>query len=104
MNGDGAEATEAAEASAATEPDAAESAAVELETNGDAAPPEPAPKEAAVEGADAAADSAEEAGYVPMSEWLEDFDRSRDGSAPLRYTPAARGHLPAFSASESAST
>jgi hypothetical protein len=75
VNGDGAEATEAAEASAATEPDAAESAAVELETNGDTAPPEPAPKEVAVEVADASADSAEEAGYVPMSEWIEDFDR-----------------------------
>ena len=47
----------------------------ELETNGDTAPPEPAPKEVAVEVADASADSAEEAGYVPMSEWIEDFDR-----------------------------
>jgi ribonuclease G len=75
VNGDGAEAAEAAEASAATEPDAAEIAAVELETNGDTAPPEPAAKEVVVQAADASAESAEEAGYVPMSEWIEDFDR-----------------------------
>ncbi|HET6601504.1 MAG TPA: Rne/Rng family ribonuclease, partial [Gaiella sp.] len=72
VNGDGAETTEA---SAATEPDAAETAAVRLETNGDGAPPERAPKEVAVEAADASADPPDEAGYVPMSEWIEDFDR-----------------------------
>jgi ribonuclease G len=66
VNGDGAE---------LTEPTAAETAAVELETNGDGAPPEPAPREVAVETADASADSPDEAGYVPMSEWIEDFDR-----------------------------
>jgi ribonuclease G len=66
VNGDGAE---------LTEPPAAETAAVELETNGDGAPPEPAPREVAVETADASADSPDEAGYVPMSEWIEDFDR-----------------------------
>ena len=68
-NGDGAEATEL------SEPDAAETAAVQLEPNGDGAPPEPAPSKAAAEAADASADSPDEAGYVPMSEWIEDFDR-----------------------------
>ncbi len=69
VNGDGAEPSEAGE------PDAAETAAVQLETNGDGAPPEPAPKEVAVEAADASAGTPDEAGYVPMSEWIEDFDR-----------------------------
>ena len=68
-NGDGAEATELSES------DAAETVAVPLETNGDGAPTEPAPSMAAAEADDASADSPDEAGYVPMSEWIEDFDR-----------------------------
>ena len=68
-NGDGAEATELGE------PDAAETAAVQLEPNGDGAPLQPVPSKAAAEAADASADSPDEAGYVPMSEWIEDFDR-----------------------------
>jgi len=68
-NGDGAEATELGE------PDAAETVAVPLETNGDGAPTEPAPTMSAAEADDASTDSPDEAGYVPMSEWIEDFDR-----------------------------
>jgi len=68
-NGDGAEATELGE------PDTAETATVALETNGDGAPPELAPNEPATEAAEASADAPDEAGYVPMSEWIEDFDR-----------------------------
>ena len=68
-NGDGAEATELGE------PDAAEAVAVPLETNGDGAPAEPAPTMSAAEADDASTDSPDEAGYVPMSEWIEDFDR-----------------------------
>ncbi len=69
VNGDG------AEPAGATEPDAAETAAVELEANGDGAPQEREPSEVAVEATDAPAESPGEAGYVPMSEWIEDFDR-----------------------------
>jgi ribonuclease G len=59
-----------------SEPGAAETVAVELETNGDGAAPEPAPAEATVErAADEVAASPDDAGYVPMSEWIEDFDR-----------------------------
>ena len=68
-NGDGAEATELGE------PDAAETVAVPLETNGDGAPAEPAGTMSAAEADDASTDSPDEAGYVPMSEWIEDFDR-----------------------------
>ncbi|HEX6724250.1 MAG TPA: Rne/Rng family ribonuclease, partial [Gaiella sp.] len=62
VNGDGAE---------ATEPEASETVEVELEANGDGAPLETVPSDAA----DASAAPPEEAGYVPMSEWIEDFDR-----------------------------
>ena len=68
-NGDGAEATDLGE------PEAAETAVVALESNGDAMPLQPASSASPAEAADASADPPAEAGYVPMSEWIEDFDR-----------------------------
>ncbi|HET7515989.1 MAG TPA: hypothetical protein VFJ60_14385, partial [Gaiella sp.] len=66
-NGDGGE---------PSEPGPAETVAVELETNGDGAPPRPEPAETAVDGSsDGTPESPDDAGYVPMSEWIEDFDR-----------------------------
>jgi ribonuclease G len=63
-NGDGGE---------PSEPGPAETVAVERETNGDGAPPRPEPAETAVDGSTDG--SPDDAGYVPMSEWIEDFDR-----------------------------
>jgi ribonuclease G len=54
---------------AAPDPDAGETATVALEANGEpAATLEPVPAETSAGPSDAA-------GYVPMSEWIEDFDR-----------------------------
>jgi hypothetical protein len=62
------------------EPSAPEGATVAtaLATNGAGASPEPepAPDDAAGDvAAEATAASPDDAGYVPMSEWIEDFDR-----------------------------
>ena len=53
---------------AAPEPEAGETDTVPTEANGEPALLEPVP-------AEASADAPDEAGYVPMSEWIEDFDR-----------------------------
>ncbi len=57
---------------AAPDPDAGEIATVASEANGEPAALEPVPAEAPAE---APAGASDDAGYVPMSEWIEDFDR-----------------------------
>ena len=100
MNGDGAEATEAAEASAATEPDAAESVAVELETNGDGSadrsrrrrrpPPRARRRFGGLGGRGRIRPD------VRVDRGLRPQGVTVLRASDLRYNPAARGHCPRF--------